>query len=169
MKTTIALLLVCASLLLNNKINTTDSKITFTFDSEGVAGTIGDIQSQSEIDLTQIEESIIKGSVSVGSIETGNFLRDGHLMWEKYFNRSDYPRIYFESTAITAKGTASYSILGNLTIKGISKPVTFTAVKTDGLIKITGTIYTSDWDITIDKERKNNKLTIVMDLQLKGV
>jgi polyisoprenoid-binding protein YceI len=169
MKTTIALLLVCASLLLNNKINTTDSKITFTFDSEGVAGTIGDIQSQSEIDLTQIEESIIKGSVNVSSLETGNFLRDGHLMWEKYFNRSDYPRIYFESTAITAKGTASYSILGNLTIKGISKPVTFTAVKTDGLIKITGTIYTSDWDITIDKERKNNKLTIVMDLQLKGV
>jgi polyisoprenoid-binding protein YceI len=169
MKTTIALLLVCASFLLNNKINSTDSKITFTFDSEGVAGTIGDIQSQSEIDLTQIEESIIKGSVNVSSLETGNFLRDGHLMWEKYFNRSDYPRIYFESTAITAKGTASYSILGNLTIKGISKPVTFTAVKTDGLIKITGTIYTSDWDITIDKERKNNKLTIVMDLQLKGV
>ena len=169
MKTILTLLLLCISVLGFSQINTTASKISFTFESKKVTGSIGDIQSQSEIDLSQLENSKIKGSVSVSSLETGNFLRDGHLMWETYFNRSDYPRIYFESTAITAKGTASYSVLGNLTIKGISKPVTFTAVKTDGLIKISGTIYTSDWDITIDKERTNNKLTIVMDLQLKGV
>jgi polyisoprenoid-binding protein YceI len=169
MKTILTLLLLCTSVLGMSQINTKDSKISFTFESKDVTGSIGGIQSQSEIDLSQLENSKIKGSVSVSSLETGNFLRDGHLMWEKYFNRSDYPRIYFESTAITAKGNASYTILGNLNIKGISKPVTFTAVKTGGLIKISGTIYTSDWDITIDKERKNNKLTIVMDLQLKGI
>jgi polyisoprenoid-binding protein YceI len=168
-KTILTLLLLCTSVIGNSQINTKDSKISFTFESKNVTGSISGIQSQSEIDLSQLEDSKIKGSVSVSSLETGNFLRDGHLMWEKYFNRGDYPRIYFESTAITAKGNASYTILGNLNIKGISKPVTFTAVSTDGLIKITGTIYTSDWDITIDKERKNNKLTIVMDLQLKGV
>ena len=169
MKTILTFLLLCTSVLGMSQINTEDSKISFTFESNDVTGSIGGLQSESEIDLSQLENSKIKGSVSVTSLETGNFLRDGHLMWEKYFNRSDYPRIYFESTTITAMGNASYSILGNLTIKGISKSVTFTAVKTDGLIKISGTIYTSDWDISIDKERKNNKLTIVMDLQLKRV
>ena len=167
MKTTIALLLVCASFLLNNKINSTDSKITFTFDSEGVAGTIGDIQSQSEIDLTQIEESIIKGSVSVSSLKTGNFLRDGHLMWEKYFNRSDYPRIYFESNSIKENKDRTYKVEGNLTIKGISKPVTFLAVKKDNIINITGNIYTSDWNINIQKERTKNKATIAMKLKIE--
>ncbi|MFT5925635.1 MAG: polyisoprenoid-binding protein YceI [Rubritalea sp.] len=166
MKTTIALFLVCASLLLNNKINTTDSEIAFTFESEGVTGTIGDIQSQSEIDVTQLEESIIKGSVSVSSLETGNFLRDGHLMWEKYFNRSDYARIYFESTRIKENKDRSYNLEGNLTIKGISKPVTFLVVKKDNTMNITGSIYTSDWNINIEKEKKKNKATITMSLKI---
>lgn len=168
MKTALTLLFLCTSLYCCGQINTTASKITFTFESKNVTGSISGIQSESEIDFSQFENSKIKGSVSVSSLKTGNFLRDGHLMWEKYFNRSDYPRIYFESTSITANSDASYSILGNLNIKGISKPVTFTAMKTGNRIKITGSIYSSDWDIRIDKERKNNKVTIVMDFQLKG-
>jgi polyisoprenoid-binding protein YceI len=167
MKTAIAILFICTSLLWTNKINTKDSKVTFTFVSEGLVGTIGDIQSQSEIDIHQFENSTVKGSVSVSSLETGNFLRDGHLMWEKYFNRGDYPRIYFESTRIKQNKDASYDIQGNLIIKGISKPVSFLAVqrKNNG-ITITGSIYTSDWNITIEKERQKNKASITMDIKM---
>jgi len=166
MKTTIAALLVCTSLLLNNKINTKNSKITFRFEGENFTGTIGGIKSQSEIDVNQLENSTIKGSVSVGSLKTGNFLRDGHLMWEKYFNRSDYPRIYFESNSIKENKDRTYNVEGNLTIKGISKPVAFLAVKKDNIINITGNIYTSDWNINIQKERKKNKATIAMKLKM---
>jgi polyisoprenoid-binding protein YceI len=166
-KTILTLLLLCTSVIGNSQINTKDSKISFTFESKNVTGSISGMQSQSEIDLTQIEESIIKGSVSVGSIETGNFLRDGHLMWEKYFNRSDYPRIYFESNSIKENKDRTYKVEGNLTIKGISKPVTFMAVKKDNFINITGNIYTSDWNINIQKERKKNKATIAMKLKIE--
>jgi len=167
MKTALTLLLLCMTFLSGIPSPTEDSKISFTFESKDITGTIGDIQSESEIDLSQLENSKIKGSVSVSSLETGNFLRDGHLMWEKYFNRSDYPRIYFESTSITPTKEASYTVLGNLTIKGISKPVSFTAVKKGDRIKITGSIYTSDWDISIEEDRTENKVSITMNLKIE--
>ena len=88
-------------------------------------------------------------------------------MWEKYFNRSDYPRIYFESNSIKENKDRTYKVEGNLTIKGISKPVTFLAVKKDNIINITGNIYTSDWNINIQKERKKNKATIAMKLKIE--
>jgi len=111
------------------QIDTENSIITFTFTDKDVDGSIGDIQFQSTLNWKEPEKSILKGSVAVTTLKTGNFLRDGHLMWEKYFNRSDYPRIYFESKTIEEKSAGSYTITGNLTIKGIKKEVQLTADK----------------------------------------
>jgi polyisoprenoid-binding protein YceI len=148
------------------KINAEKSEVTFTFKSRDLNGTIGGIRSQSSIDLNQLENSKIKGSVSVQSLDTGNFLRDGHLMWEKYFNEDDYPRINFESTTISANPDGSYTVQGQLSIKGIEKPVTFQAKRVEKNIKVTGSIYISDWGITIEDKRSENEVAVTMNLQL---
>lgn len=166
MKTILIPILILFGVFTQNtiQIDTENSTITFNFIDKNVDGTIGNMQSQSSIDWVNPENSKLKGSVAVTTLKTGNFLRDGHLMWEKYFNRSDYPRIYFESTSIQEKGVDSYTITGNLTIKGIKKEVQLTAVKKTNELELTGTIYTSDFDINISKKRDKNKLDVTVRL-----
>jgi polyisoprenoid-binding protein YceI len=150
------------------KVDPENSTISFTFEDKNVVGTIGDIQSQSIIDINQLEKSTLKGSVSVTSLKTGNFLRDGHLMWEKYFNREKYPRIYFESSAIEKQNTNSYLIYGTLTIKGIAKEVIFKGKKNEKGITLISSIYTSDWNINISNLRVENELTVQMKFRFGG-
>ncbi len=69
------------------QIDTENSTVEFIFTDKNVNGTIGDIQSQSTLNWEEPEKSVLKGSVAVTTLKTRNFLRDGHLMWEKYFNR----------------------------------------------------------------------------------
>lgn len=140
--------------------------ISFTFEEAAVTGTISGIESSSIIDINQFEKSVIRGSVSVNTLDTGNFLRDGHLMWKKYFNRSEYPRIYLQSTNIIKKENQSYIITANLTMKGVTNPVILNTVRTDSGLKVTSTIYTSDWNIKINEQRADNKLSIVMDFKV---
>ncbi len=135
------------------QIDTENSTVECIFTDRNVNGTIGDIQSESTLNWSAPKKSILKGSVAVTTLKTGNFLRDGHLVWDKYFNRSNYPRIYFESMAIEEKSTNTYSITGKLTVKVITKEVQLSAEKKANELELTGTIYTSDFDINISKRR----------------
>ncbi|MCU1504312.1 MAG: polyisoprenoid-binding protein [Ilumatobacteraceae bacterium] len=58
------------------------------------------------------------------SVDTGNTWRDEHLVGEHFFESDRFPAITFRSVAIEAAGEA-YRLLGDLTIKGITHPVTF--------------------------------------------
>jgi len=148
----------------NQTIDETKSTISFVFESKKVEGTIGDIQSSSTIDFENFENSIIAGSVAVSTLNTGNFLRDGHLMWAKYFNKKEYPRLSFKSNSIVQKESKEYIIKGTLTIKGISKEEKLIASFSDNVLKLNGTINTTDYDITIDKKKEKNTVTIAMDI-----
>ncbi|WP_156289408.1 EAL domain-containing protein [Oceanobacillus salinisoli] len=61
------------------------------------------------------------------SINTRNKERDKHLKSADFFDIKTYPTIEFQSTTITKSG-ANYKVIGDLTIKGITKPVTFDVV-----------------------------------------
>lgn len=144
----------------------TEASISFTFKSKDVSGTIGDFRSKSVIDLQQFENSTLEGSVGVTTLETGNGLRDGHLMWKKYFHRKAHPRISFKSTSIAKSGENSYQITGNLTIKGITKPITFEGKLTASELEISGELNSTDFDIRIEKEFENNLVSIEMKFKL---
>ena len=71
-----------------------------------------------------------KGSVNVvidaNSINSGILLFNQHLQGENFFDTARYPTITFISDALTYSGDSLASVQGNLTIKGITKPVTLT-------------------------------------------
>lgn len=157
---------VLVTLFWNQHIDTSASRVNFTFINKNVKGTIGDLQSASEIDLNDFTTSTIKGSVGVTTLDTDNFLRDGHLMWSKYFNRKKYPRIHFNSTKIEKTAASKYKVTGELTLKGTTKTETFIAEIEKSKISITGTINIVDYDIRIQKEKKENEVTILMVLGL---
>jgi polyisoprenoid-binding protein YceI len=61
-------------------------------------------------------------TADVNSVDTGNEQRDGHLKGGDFFEADKHPHISFESTNYNA---AEGKINGNLSIKGITKPVSF--------------------------------------------
>jgi polyisoprenoid-binding protein YceI len=64
-------------------------------------------------------------SIDVNSINTDNDKRDSHLKGEDFFSADKFPKITFESTSFTPKGNNNYKLAGNLTVRDVTKPVTF--------------------------------------------
>ena len=74
-------------------------------------------------------EDLTKGvfnfTVDVNSINTAVEMRDNHLKSADFFDTAKFPTMTFESKSIKKAGKDKYKLEGNLTIKGITKPVTF--------------------------------------------
>jgi len=77
-----------------------------------------------KIDPKDFSRSSFEGEVEVASIDTGNPDRDNHLRTGDFFDAPNHPKIRFKSTRIEAKGGSEYSVTGDLTIRGVTKPVT---------------------------------------------
>ena len=79
-------------------------------------------------------QSKVEASIKTVSVDTGDEGRDGHLRTGDFFEAETYPTITFVSTKITPDG-GDYELAGDLTIKGVTKPVTweleFNGVVTD--------------------------------------
>ena len=66
----------------------------------------------------------VKVSVDANSINTGDAQRDGHLKSPDFLNTEANPTLEFVSTQVIGKGGNSYSVTGNLTLNGQTKPLT---------------------------------------------
>lgn len=78
-------------------------------------------------DLNWNAEDPAASSISVvidaTSVDSGVDEFDGHLQGERFFNTAAYPEITFTSTKVEKTGEATGKITGDLTIKGVTKPV----------------------------------------------
>ncbi|MES1177901.1 MAG: YceI family protein [Myxococcales bacterium] len=68
--------------------------------------------------------SKIRATIDASSITTGVEERDTHLKSADFFNVAAYPMITFASSSVTRSSATSYSVTGNLTMHGVTKPVT---------------------------------------------
>ena len=75
-------------------------------------------------DLTDLTTASIAFEFDVASINTHSEDRDNHLRSEDFFDVEKYPTITFQSTDIQKDGD-DYEVTGDLTIKDVTKPVTF--------------------------------------------
>ena len=64
-------------------------------------------------------------TADVNSINTDNENRDKHLKSDDFFNAEKFPQIKFVSKSFKSLGNNKYSLAGDLTIRDITKPVTF--------------------------------------------
>lgn len=72
----------------------------------------------------QPDKSSVKVTIDAAKIDTGFDVFDGHMKSEKWFDVAKHPTITFASTAVKRKGDNKGVIVGDLTIKGLTKPVT---------------------------------------------
>jgi polyisoprenoid-binding protein YceI len=98
------------------------------------------------------------GAVQAGSINTNDAGRDEHLRSADFFGVEANPELRFESKAIRPLDEDTFEIEGELSMNGVTNPVTFTAVvegtETDPWgndrvgLEITGKINRTDWNMT---------------------
>jgi polyisoprenoid-binding protein YceI len=84
----------------------------------GVSGTL--IEDTADATLSQVEATI-----DIGTISTGDASRDAHLKSADFFGQEQHPQMVFKSTKVEKKGEAEYAVTGDLTLHGVTKPVTF--------------------------------------------
>lgn len=92
-----------------------------------VRGRFGKPWGRIEFDPASPERTAIDVAIDATSIDTGEANRDGHLKSPDFFDVATYPQITFRSTKVEPKGGDRYLVSGDLTIRNITKPVTFEA------------------------------------------
>ena len=116
------------------------------------------------LDEKNLQNSQVEFTAEAASIDTGNADRDKHLKAPDFFDVQKFPEIRFKSTKITKSGKG-YKVQGELTMHGVTKPVTLDAVVSEAVTnpwgkqvrsaKITGQIKRQDygmtWSKTMDK------------------
>ena len=103
-------------------------------------------------------DAVFELSADVSSINTEVEMRDNDLRSANFFDAARYPAIIFKSSSIKADGTNKYKLTGNLTMHGVTKPVTMdlwyrgtkenpNSKKNDAGFKLRGTLKRSDFNI----------------------
>lgn len=75
------------------------------------------------LDPKDFTKSRFEGEIDVASVDTGNADRDAHLRTGDFFDAPNHPTITFKSTRIERKDEGDYRVHGDLTIRGVTKPV----------------------------------------------
>ncbi len=76
-----------------------------------------------EIDPADFTRSSFEGEVEVASIDTGVGQRDDHLRNSDFFDAPSHPTINFKSVRIEAKGDNEFVVHGDITMRGVTKPI----------------------------------------------
>jgi polyisoprenoid-binding protein YceI len=108
------------------KIDPVHSSVIFSIKHFGVTDFYGDfkeIAGSVIFDAADPSKNAVELTVPVEAIDTRNEKRDQHLKSPDFFNAKQFPTITFKSSKIEGTGD-TYKITGDLTIHGVTKPVT---------------------------------------------
>lgn len=89
-----------------------------------VRGKFEDFEATVVVDLDNPENSSATASIKTGSITTGNADRDGHVKGGEFFGVEEFPEMTFTATSFNIKNEQEGTVTGDLTLKGVTKPVT---------------------------------------------
>jgi polyisoprenoid-binding protein YceI len=88
-----------------------------------VRGHFTDFDAQVTVEDDDPTTAKFEVTVQTASITTGVEDRDNHLRSDDFFNAAKYPTITFKSTSVTPKGHNKYTVVGDLTIRDVTKPL----------------------------------------------
>src|SRR6266568_1041485 len=116
---------------MNWEIDSTHSHVSFAVRVMSISTTRGrftKLSGRLHIDEQNPAKSWVEAQVEANSIDTRNKLRDAHLRSAAFFDVKKYSAITFTSTKVEHAGGQNYRVTGNLTLHGVSRPITFDVV-----------------------------------------
>jgi polyisoprenoid-binding protein YceI len=141
-----------------------------------VRGTFNKFSSTLDFNDADPTKSVVTADIDASSIDTHNEGRDKHLRSDAFFDVAKFPNITFKSTKWEKSGDG-YKVTGDLTMHGVTKPVTLT-VETDGkqhktpfgtsvyTASATGKLKRSDFGLTWNKAVEGGGVLVSDDVGL---
>ena len=141
-----------------------------------VRGSFADVSGTVQV-AEDLSQSVADVTIQTASVSSGTTDRDAHLRSADFFDVETHPQMTFRSTSFDGE-----TLIGDLTIKGITKPVTldveFNGVATDpwgnekAAFEAHGEINRTDWGLTWNANLEkggvlvSEKIKLVIDVQL---
>jgi polyisoprenoid-binding protein YceI len=137
------------------------SQLGFTVTHLGindVSGTFNDFDVTVQSSKPDFSDASIEMTAKTASIDTRVEARNNHLKSADFFAVEKYPTLSFKSTSVKPAGTNKYKLTGDLTLHGITKPVTMDLLykgtvenpmskKQTAGFQVSGTIKRSDFNV----------------------
>jgi len=155
------------------------SRLGFTINHMGITDVHGEF---SKFDATisspnaDFSGATIEMTAEASSINTGLGMRDEHLKGEDFFNVAKFSTLSFKSTSVKKGKGNKFTVTGDLTMKGVTKTVSFTAVL-NGMaknmagtdvagFKMTGSIKRSDFGVGQPSPGLSDEVKLIADLEV---
>jgi polyisoprenoid-binding protein YceI len=90
-----------------------------------VRGRFGEFDGNLSVDGSNLLNSTVEGYIQTASVDTRDANRDGHLRSADFFDAERFPRMTFRSTKLEKAGDGQYKLTGDLTIKDVTRSITF--------------------------------------------
>lgn len=150
------------------------SEISFTVKllSTKVKGTFDSYSSALQVEtLEELSNAHIEIEIDVASLNTNEPLRDQHLKSADFFHTDLYPKIYFKKTSMVKHTDLEYLLTGQITIKNITKQITFNVVQIPANTPIfvcTAEVNRKDFDLVYNPIfEKMNKLDEIVHIHVQ--
>lgn len=114
-------------------------------------GSFGKVAGTLDFNDKDPTKSVVEVTIETSSIDTGDAKRDEHLKSPDFFDAANHPQITFKSTQIKKTGKDKYKVVGDLTMRGVTKPVTLDVVGPTAPIK-------NPWGMTVRGVSASGKL-----------
>jgi polyisoprenoid-binding protein YceI len=157
-------------------VDPTHSNVGFEVRHMGIATVRGTFHKfEGTLDATG-EDPVLQGTVEVDSIDSNEENRDGHLKGPEFFDGDQHPQITFRSTAAEPQPEGRIRLEGEITIKGITKPLELTGTFTEGGedpwgnqrvgFEVEGKIDRRDFDLKWNQTLPNGNLLVSNEVKL---
>jgi polyisoprenoid-binding protein YceI len=143
-----------------------------------VTGRFTDVSGTINVDADHPENASVQATIGVASIDTANAKRDSDLKAPNFFDADKYPTMTYKSTKVVVSGTEAV-VTGDLTLHGVTKPVTLHVIfngKGPGMMggittgwSATGSLKRSDYGLTWTKTIEGTQLVgddVSIDLEI---
>jgi len=141
-----------------------------------VSGFFKSFEGSLETSNDDFTDAKIDFSLDINSIDTNQSQRDEHLKSGEFFDAEKYPKVTFKSTSFKKSGDDEYKLKGDLTIKGITNPVTLDVEfggsaadfygNTKAGFEITGKINRKEFGLTWDGVTEAGSVVLGQDIKL---
>ena len=160
-------------------LDSTHSSLGFTITHMGITDVHGEF-SKFDVKINcpnaDFSNAEIELNAQANSINTGISMRDDHLKGSDFFDVEKHPSIIFKSKSVKKLKVSTYTVTGDLTMHGITKNVSLTAINTGNVkgkgnqefsgLKIIGVVKRSDFNIGEIGPGLSDEVNLIADLEL---